>query len=106
LFQISNIVADMSVSEFAYTKLLVPIKGFLKVRMQGIFLRVKIKFSKLNAKDGRILPQLQLTESKFELDTRKIQFDLGGDFLLDIADFMIPIMRGFFREPLEKSASD
>jgi len=74
--------------------------------MQGIFLRVKIKLSKVIAKDGRILPQIQLTESKFELDTRKIQFDLGGDLLLDIADFMIPILRGFFREPLEKAVSD
>ena len=81
-------------------------KGFLKVRMQGIFLRVKIKFQKLIAKDGRILPQLELTESKFELDTRKIQFDLGGDFLLNIADFIIPILRGFFRGPLEKMVSD
>lgn len=81
-------------------------KGFLKVRMQGIFLRVKIKFQKLIAKDGRILPQLELTESKFELDTKKIQFDLGGDFLLNIVDFIIPFLRGFFRGPLEKMVSD
>ena len=81
-------------------------KGFLKVRMQGIFLRVKIKFQKQTAKDGRILPQLELTESKFELDTKKIQFDLGGDFLLNIVDFIIPILRGFFRGPLEKMVSD
>ena len=74
--------------------------------MQGIFLRVKIKFVKLIGKDGRILPQLELTESKFELDTRKIQFDLGGDFLLTITDIIIPIMRGFFRGPLEKMVSD
>ena len=56
VFQISNIVADMSVQEFAYTKLLIPIKGFAKIKMQGVFLRVKVKFSRLFTKDNRILP--------------------------------------------------
>lgn len=74
--------------------------------MQGIFLRIVVKFSKLITKDGRILPQLEVTESKFELDTKKIQFDLGGNFLLSVADFLIPILRGFFRGPLEKLVTD
>ncbi len=74
--------------------------------MQGIFLRLVIKFSKAVTKEGRILPQLEVIESKFELDTKKIQFDLGGNFLLSVADFLIPILRGFFRGPLEKLVTD
>ena len=62
----------MSSREFGYTKLLIPIRGFLKVKMQGIFMRVKVKFAKIYTKDNRILPQLELTECKFELDTKKI----------------------------------
>jgi hypothetical protein len=98
----------MSSSNFAYTKAVVPIKGFLKVKMQGIFLRVIIKFTKLTTKDNppRLLPQLEATEAKFELDTKKIQFDLGGSFLVSVADFLIPILRGFFRGPLEKLVTD
>jgi hypothetical protein len=74
--------------------------------MQGIFLRIVVKFTRLITKDGRILPQLEVSESKFELDTKKIQFDLGGTFLLSVADFLVPILRGFFRGPLEKLVTD
>ena len=43
-FQISNIIADLNVNQFAYTGLLLPVRGYLKVKMQGVFLRVKVKF--------------------------------------------------------------
>ena len=43
-FQISNIIADMSVSQFKYTGLGLPIVGYLKVKMQEVFFRVKVKF--------------------------------------------------------------
>ena len=74
--------------------------------MQGIFLRIVARFTRLITRDGRILPQIEVTESKFELDTKKIQFDLGGNFLFSVADFLIPILRGFFRGPLEKLVTD
>lgn len=43
-FQISNIIADMSVSQFKFTGLGLPIVGYLKIKMQEVFLRVKVKF--------------------------------------------------------------
>ena len=77
-----------------------PIRGYLKVNMQGIFLRVKVKFQKFYTREGRVLPQINITESKFEIDTKKVQFDLGGNFLLAIADLLVPILKGYFRGPL------
>jgi hypothetical protein len=105
-FQISNIIADLNVNQFAYTGLPLPIRGYLKVKMQGIFLRVKVKFQKLYTREGRVLPQINITESKFEIDTKKVQFDLGGNFLLAIADLLVPILKGYFRGPLEKLVSE
>jgi len=40
------------------------------------------------------------------LDTSKIKFDLGGDFLLSIADLLIPVLKGLFRGPVEKLVND
>ena len=101
-FQISNIIADLNVNQFSYTGLPLPVRGYLKVSMQGIYLRVKVKFQKHYTREGRILPQINITESKFEIDTKKVQFDLGGNFLLAIADLLVPILKGYFRGPLEK----
>jgi hypothetical protein len=101
-FQISNIIADLNVNQFSYTGLPLPVRGYLKVSMQGIYLRVKVKFQKHFTREGRILPQINITESKFEIDTKKVQFDLGGNFLLAIADLLVPILKGYFRGPLEK----
>lgn len=36
----------------------------------------------------------------FKIDTNKITFDLGGSFLLNIADLLIPIVKGTFAGPV------
>lgn len=69
--------------------------------MSGILLKVKLAFRKI-LQNGRLLPQLDITECRFELNTNQIKFDFGGDFLLSLADLIIPIIKGFFRGPLEK----
>lgn len=91
----------MRVNDFYYGAALIPIRGYLDITMSGILLRVKAQFKKI-LQNGRLLPQIAITECRFELDTNQIKFDFGGDFLLTLADLIIPIIKGFFRGPIEK----
>jgi len=46
----------MDVKDFAYTGIFIPIRGYLKVRMRGVYLNIVVKFQKLFTKSRRILP--------------------------------------------------
>jgi hypothetical protein len=90
----------MDVKDFSYTGIFIPIKGFLKVKMRGVYLNIVIKFQRLFTKNRRILPQLNFTECTFKIDTNKVTFDLGGSLLFNIADLLLPIIKKFFSGPV------
>lgn len=93
--------AKLRVNDFYYGAALIPIRGYLDITMSGILLRVKAQFKKI-LQNGRLLPQIAITECRFELDTNQFKFDFGGNFLLTLADLIVPIIKGFFRGPIEK----
>ncbi len=93
--------AKLRVDDFYYGAALIPLRGYLDVTMSGILLRVKAQFNRIN-QNRRLLPQIAITECRFELDTNQFKFDFGGNFLLTLADLIVPIIRGFFRGPIEK----
>ena len=105
LFQLKNLKARMRVNDFYYSGILIPVRGYLDITMAGVLLRVKAQFKKI-LQNGRLLPQIEIIECRFEIDTSQMKFDFGGGFMLALADFIIPVIKGFFRGPIERMVYD
>lgn len=86
--------------------MIVPIQGFLNVKISDVFLKLKIALRKVTTAEGRILPQINVTDCYFELDSNKIRFDFGGDLLLHIAQILAPTVRDIVNGPIEKLVYD
>ncbi len=99
LFQITNLKVNMRVNDFEYNGAAIPIKGYLDVTMNNVLLGFKAEFKKI-LQNGRLLPQIEIIDGKFNIDMSKIEFNLGGGVLLSIADLILPVLLSFFEEPI------
>jgi hypothetical protein len=89
----------MRVNDFEYNGAVVPIKGYLEVTMSNVVLGFKAQFNKI-LQNGRLLPQIEIVDSKFNIDMSKVEFNLGGGVLLSIFDLILPVIKNFFEEPI------
>lgn len=89
----------MRVNDFYYSLGIIPIRGYLDVSMSNVLLGFKAQFKKI-LQNGRLLPQIDIIDCQFNIDMSQIKFDFGGGLLLSIADLIIPIIKGFFRDPI------
>ena len=81
----------MRVNDFDYS----PIKGYLDVTMSNVFLGFKAEFKKI-LQNGRLLPQIEIIDVKFNIDMSQVEFNLGGGILLSVIDIILPIIKNFF----------
>ena len=89
----------MRVNDFEYNGAVIPIKGYLDVTMSKVLLGFKAEFKKI-LQNGRLLPQIEIIDGKFDIDMNQVEFNLGGGVLLSIADLILPVIKNFFREPI------
>ncbi len=73
--------------------------------MQGVFLKFKIQVKKI-VLNGRILPQLNVTECTFTIDPKKIDLDIGGSIAGELFEGLVSVIRGFFKGPIERLVKD
>ena len=85
----------MRVNDFEYNGAVVPIKGYLDVTMSNVLLGFKAEFKKI-LQNGRLLPQIEIIDVKFNIDMSQVEFNLGGGILLSVVDIILPIIKNFF----------
>jgi hypothetical protein len=95
MFQITNLKANMRVNDFEYNDAVVPIKGYLEVTMSNVVLGFKAQFNKI-LQNGRLLPQIEIVDCKFNIEMSKVEFNLGGGVVLSIVDIILPAIKNFF----------
>jgi hypothetical protein len=85
----------MRVNDFEYNGAAIPIKGYLDVTMNNVLLGFKAEFKKI-LQNGRLLPQIEIIDVKFNIDMSQVEFNLGGGILLSVVDIILPIIKNFF----------
>lgn len=100
---IHNFKMNFWSDHFKYAMVFVPIRGHCKIKMSKASLYVTLALSERPSekKAGRSVPFFEVTSADLKINTKKLDFDLGGGFLAGFVDFFMPLFERKIKRDLE-----